>query len=113
MTGEQFSIYPFAFDDETKPLYSKLGKVYTDRTGQIWLLPTGGTPYKFDSGMQKFHTVEGVEDVSVIFQDKGKNIWFGTNSNGLYYFADNSADPIKSKAVQVLRIQKLVARFLI
>ena len=82
--GKHFTVYPYAFVDITKPDYSNLGKVYTDRQGGLWMIPINRVPHKFNFKSEVFEAVPQVTDASVIYQDRDLNIWIGTYSDGLY-----------------------------
>lgn len=82
--GREFTVYPFTFEDITKPNYSQLGKVYRDRQGGLWIIPSDRILRKFDYAGQVFEAVEGVVDASVVFQDSSMDIWAGTFSRGLF-----------------------------
>jgi len=82
--GKQFTIYPFDFLDITKPNYSNLGKVYTDRNGDLWMVPVNKRLHKYDSASDTFRPISDVKDVSILFQDKAYNFWIGTYDNGLF-----------------------------
>ncbi len=82
--GREFSYYPYTFIDVTKPNYSNLGKVYTDKQGNLWIIPMNKIPHKFNRLKDKFEAITTITDASIIFQDSQFNIWIGTYSNGLY-----------------------------
>lgn len=42
--GNEFTVYPFIFDDITRPGFSHLGKVYVDRDNTIWSIPSTRIP---------------------------------------------------------------------
>ena len=81
--GQQFTFFPHNFVDITKPDYSTLGKVYTDKMGTLWIIPLDKKPRKWNENAHTFEVVEGVEDASIIYQDKLFNLWIGTYDNGL------------------------------
>jgi len=89
--GREFDIFPFAFVDITKPSYSNLGKVYTDREGEIWTIPQNKIPYKRNRKSGNFKPISGVDDASVVFQDAEYNLWIGTYSDGLYVLKHNDS----------------------
>lgn len=91
--GRQFNILPYAFVDITKPDYSNLGKVYTDRKGEIWIIPQSKIPLKLNRETGIFEPLPIVDDVSIIFQDYDFNIWFGTYTNGLFVLKQNESIP--------------------
>lgn len=82
--GNDFNYYPFTFTDITKASYSKLGKVYVDRNGKIWIIPSDGNLYRYVKEKDTFDKIATIGDASCIFQDKHLNIWIGTFSNGLF-----------------------------
>ncbi|WP_297705183.1 two-component regulator propeller domain-containing protein [uncultured Eudoraea sp.] len=88
--GKKFIYFPYSFVDITKPDYSNLGKVYTDRKGELWIIPLDRIPRKLLPETQTFEPVPGIDDASVIYQDKNFNLWFGTYSNGLYSLKKDS-----------------------
>ncbi len=81
--GRQFTFFPYNFVDITKPEYSTLGKVYTDKEGTLWIIPLDRIPRKLNANSHTFEVLEGVVDASVIYQDKLFNLWIGTYDNGL------------------------------
>ncbi len=95
--GNEFTIYPFTFVDVTKPDYSNLGKVYTDRKGDVWIIPIDKKLYKFNAAKKSFVVVSSIQDVSFIAQDKAFNYWIGTYENGLYKM--NSANDSITKVI--------------
>ena len=40
--GKEFTFFNKQFEDVTRPTYSKLGKIYVDRTGIIWIITNSG-----------------------------------------------------------------------
>ncbi|MDW5290229.1 two-component regulator propeller domain-containing protein [Formosa sp. PL04] len=82
--GNTFQIYNAFFLDVTKPTYSHLGTVYTDREGHIITLPISKTPHIYNKNSNSFIPFSNVKDVSVVFQDTKKNYWFGTYNSGLF-----------------------------
>ncbi|WP_166963966.1 two-component regulator propeller domain-containing protein [Yeosuana marina] len=82
--GRRFTIYPFDFLDITKSNYSNLGKVYTDRNGNVWIIPTNKILHKYDSTSDTFKPISDIKDVSILYQDEDYNYWVGTYNKGLY-----------------------------
>ena len=82
--GRMFTTFPFAFVDITRSNYSNLGKVYTDKKGDIWIIPMDRLPYKLNTKTNSFDPLAGVTDASAIFMDRELNLWIGTYSDGLY-----------------------------
>lgn len=88
--GKKFKVFPYNFVDITRPDYSNLGKVYTDKVGDLWIIPADKKPYKFNENLQVFETLTNVNDASAIFQDSKNEYWIGTYSEGLYHFDGKS-----------------------
>ena len=82
--GNKFQKYNSLFVDVTKPTYSHLGKVYTDREGNIITIPISRKPQIYNKGEDNFSPFSNLEDVSTVFQDSKNNYWFGTYSSGLF-----------------------------
>lgn len=91
--GRKFTTFPFTFVDITKPDYSNLGKVYTDRRGGLWIIPIDKIPYKLNPIQNTFEPLSGITDASIIYQDLDFNIWIGTYSHGLYVLNANTILP--------------------
>ena len=86
--GRSFKHYPFQFTDITRPTYSKLGKIYVDRKGTIFIIPSDHKIYKYDHGKDAFFQVGTISNVSTFWQDRAYNYWVGT-SNGRVFRLDN------------------------
>lgn len=84
--GVHFSNYDFDFVDITRPTYSHLGKVYVDRKGTTFIIPLDKKVYKYNQLQDRFDTIEGLEDVSIMYQDHNMNYWIGTYRSGLFLF---------------------------
>ncbi len=82
--GRKFKKYPYSFLDITKPNYSILGKVYTDRQDGVWIIPSSNSLYKYNRNADVFLRISNIKNPSVIFQDKDLNFWVGTYNGGLY-----------------------------
>jgi ligand-binding sensor domain-containing protein/signal transduction histidine kinase/DNA-binding response OmpR family regulator len=82
--GRKFTIYPFSFTDITKPDYSHLGKVYTDRKGDVWIIPSNNMLYKFDRINDVFNPTSSLKNTNTIFQDSYLNFWVSTYDHKLY-----------------------------
>ncbi len=91
--GRKFSVFPYTFIDITKPDYSNLGKVYNDRQGGLWIIPSDKIPRKFDPKNQKFEALVGIDDASVIYQGIDLNVYIGTYSEGLYVLRPDTTVP--------------------
>ncbi len=91
--GRAFIIHPFKFLDITKTNYSNLGKIYRDKRGGLWTIPLDKKLYKLNPKNNIFEIFPGLDDVSIIFQDKDLIYWIGTYSNGLYRFDPKIGSP--------------------
>lgn len=83
--GRQFTTYPFQFTDITRPTYSKLGSIYTDRTGVVWVIPDDHLVYSYDETKDSFNDVQGVTQASTVFQDSEGTHWFGTFNGEIHF----------------------------
>lgn len=83
--GNEFTVYPFIFDDITRPGYSHLGKVYVDRDNNIWSIPSSRIPHRLDVASGHFVPVPVTQHASVIYQDRQGAYWVGTYSDGLLH----------------------------
>ncbi|SFZ93416.1 Signal transduction histidine kinase [Flaviramulus basaltis] len=100
--GKKFTTYPFSFIDITKPNYSNLGKVYTDRKGEVWIIPISKIPHKLNREFNVFEPISTIDDASVIYQDTNFNYWIGTYSSGLYLI-----NPYTYKSKKIVSTQQL------
>lgn len=91
--GRKFSVFPYTFLDITKPDYSNLGKVYNDRQGGLWIIPSDKIPRKFDPKNQKFEPLAEIDDASVVYQGSDSSMWIGTYSEGLYVLRPDTIEP--------------------
>ncbi len=91
--GRKFTIYPYNFVDITKPNYSNLGKVYTDRKGDVWIIPSDNLLYKFDRIEDIFKPISKLKNTNILFQDTYFNFWAGTYNHELYVFDAITYEP--------------------
>lgn len=84
--GRTFQIHPYKYLDITKNNYSNLGKIYRDKKGGLWTIPIDKKLYKFNPTKNKFDSIPGLADVSILFQDKELEYWVATYSHGLYRY---------------------------
>lgn len=100
--GRTFTTFPYSFLDITKPDYSNLGKVYTDRQGAVWIIPMDRIPRKFNRQTQVFEALPRINDASIIFQDHNLNYWIGTYENGLFFMKRDSGSNFYPNIEQVV-----------
>ncbi|ULC57938.1 response regulator [Flaviramulus sp. BrNp1-15] len=93
--GRNFKIYNKQFTDITRPTFSKLGKVYTDRIGQLWIVNISGELEKYIKEKDSFISVPRFKNVSDVYQDQNLNYYIGTYGHGLYKIS-------KGDTIQVL-----------
>jgi len=101
--GRKFTIYPYNFLDITKPNYSNLGKVYTDRKGDVWIIPSNNLLYKFDRDADLFKPISSLKNTNIIFQDTNLNFWVGTYDHQLYILDHDTYEPkliLSAKEIQ-------------
>lgn len=100
--GRKFSVFPYTFLDITKPDYSNLGKVYNDRQGGLWIIPSDKIPRKFNPKNQTFDPLPEIDDASVIYQGSDLNVYIGTYSEGLYVLRPDTTEPEKVLPLSVV-----------
>ncbi len=93
--GKTFQIFNKQFDDVTRPTYSKLGKTYVDKSGELWIISSSGKLEKFNRKTEEFKQVSSIYPTSCISQDDKGNHYFGTFGNGLFSINSNSKDTLQ------------------
>lgn len=104
--GNKFQIYNAFFLDVTKPTYSHLGKVYTDREGNIITIPISKKPHIYNKKDNSFSSFSNLKDVNSVYQDSKKNYWFGTYASGLF-----KKDFITKKTTLIIPSEKIATFF--
>lgn len=104
--GRSFVVFPFNFTDITKSEYSRLGKIYIDRQGRQWIVPSDGIPRQWKQIGQHFEPVSGVENASTVYQDTELNIWIGTYGQGLFALPKGADRVVKVNIPE--RLQKAI-----
>ncbi|MDP5082454.1 MAG: response regulator [Winogradskyella sp.] len=82
--GKIFTLYNKQFEDVTRPTYSKLGKTYVDKGGNLWIISNSGRLEKFDSTNGAFKWIKEINNASSIRQNFKKDYFIGTYGNGLF-----------------------------
>ncbi|NNF74942.1 MAG: hybrid sensor histidine kinase/response regulator, partial [Flavobacteriaceae bacterium] len=90
--GRDFKIYNEQFEDVTRPNFSKLGKVWNDDQGIMWIITDSGVLKRFNQKSDSFETIDDIRNVSSIFQRSDGSILFGTYDNGLYIYDKSTAE---------------------
>ncbi len=102
--GRSFKRYAFQFTDVTRPTFNRLGKVYVDREGNVFIIPSDHKIYKYDTFQDRFLRTNDITDAAVLWQDVGKNYWVGT-AKGEIYRLDSNFSPLSSNHNFVLKGQ--------
>jgi len=103
--GETFKAIRFAFSSEAKVI-----PLLMDKKGNLWLdiqknrytieivkyNKGNAQPFPLEIPKQAYNTV------SVTLEDKSGNIWFGTESDGIYRYKDGIVDHFKSEETKEL-----------
>lgn len=93
--GKTFKYYNKQFEDVTKLTYSKLGKVYIDKTNTLWIISNSGNLEKYNPEYDNFTPVLNIPSVSNIYQDENLNLFIGTYNNGLYTINRKTKDTLQ------------------
>nr|WP_321237172.1 two-component regulator propeller domain-containing protein [uncultured Psychroserpens sp.] len=92
--GRNFTFYNKQFEDVTRPNFSKLGKLYIDRTGILWIISNSGHLEKFNVDTQTFKPINALPNASVVFQNTSNDIYIGTYGDGLFKIDSQTKDTI-------------------
>ncbi|WP_460218462.1 two-component regulator propeller domain-containing protein [Psychroserpens sp. MEBiC05023] len=92
--GRNFTFYNKHFEDVTRPNFSKLGKLYIDRTGTLWIISNSGHLEKFNSDTKTFTSINRIPNASCVFQSTSKNLYIGTYGDGLFKIDATTKDTI-------------------
>ena len=108
--GRQFNIIKEQFEDVTRPTYSRLGKVFTDKTNNLWAITYPGVLKYYDRTKDEFKNVNSINNASVIYEDSYNNLYIATFENGIYKIAHDTKDTVQilEKTYQNLKIYDLI-----
>ncbi|MCB0443284.1 MAG: response regulator, partial [Flavobacterium sp.] len=95
--GNGFKVFPFQYEDITKPNYSYLGKVYCFSDQSIWSIPSDRKLYHYDRNSNSFKKKDLPFTVASFLIDQQNTAWFGSYNSGLYYQDSTHANPIQLK----------------
>ena len=93
--GKDFTHYDRQFEDITRSSFSKLGKIYVDRDGKLWIIPNTGILEKYDIANDTFSQALDIQKASVLYQNNNKDYYLGTYGNGLYKINPEHQDTIQ------------------
>lgn len=93
--GKNFEFFNKQFEDVTRPTYSRLGKIYIDHHGTLWIISNSGILEKFDSKTEQFEYVKAINTASVVFQNSKKDYYIGTFGHGLYKIDSKKKDTLQ------------------
>ncbi|GGG44402.1 hybrid sensor histidine kinase/response regulator [Bizionia arctica] len=90
--GRKFTHYNFQFEDVTRTTFSKLGKIYVDRLGVLWIISNSGILQKYHQITDDFQKLQKFKNSSVIFQNKQLDYFVGTFGEGLFQIDNKTKD---------------------
>ena len=93
--GRDFTHYDIQFEDVTRATYSKLGKIYVARNGDIWITSNSGNLEKYNSETDSFQIIPSLENISTLIQDTSDNYYLGTFENGIYKINRQTKDTLQ------------------
>jgi len=93
--GKTFTFYNKQFEDVTRPTFSKLGKIYVDREGALWIIESSGNLEKLNYANQTFQSIKSIPSPSCIFQDSKMDYFIGTYGKGLFTIRHKTKDTIQ------------------
>ena len=96
--GNTFTYFNKQFEDVTRTNYSKLGKIFIDNAGVLWIITNSGKLEKYNSIKDNFSKINTFKNVSVFYQNSKNDYFIGTYSGKVYKL--NS----KSKEINKLKI---------
>ncbi|MCH2488587.1 MAG: response regulator [Flavobacteriales bacterium] len=93
--GTRFYQYSKQFEDVTRPTYSRLGEVFVDKAGQLFIIPITGRLERYNPITDSFSPISSIENASTVIQDKNDHYYIGTYGDGLYVTDLSENEPIK------------------
>jgi len=82
-----FKLYQKQFDDITRQDFYRLGNVYNDKNGKVWIITKSGNLEYLNKNTNSFITSEKIENVVLLSQDNSRRYWI-TTENGEILNAD-------------------------
>ncbi|MEH6765367.1 MAG: two-component regulator propeller domain-containing protein [Aequorivita antarctica] len=93
--GRDFTHYDIQFEDVTRPTYSKLGKIYVGKTGQLWIVSNSGKLEKYNQEDNSFKPILNIGAISTVIQDKALDYYLGTYEEGIYKIINQTNDTVQ------------------
>lgn len=93
--GRDFIHYDIQFEDVTRPKFSKLGKIYVSKTGELWIVSISGKLKKYNQEIDGFKTISNIGPISTLIQDKSSDYYLGTYENGIYKINHQTKDTVQ------------------
>ena len=93
--GRDFTHYDIQFEDVTRPTFSKLGKIYKAKNGELWIVSNSGRLERYSPENQTFNVISNLKNVSTLIQDHAFNYYLGTYEAGVYKINHQTNDTIQ------------------
>ncbi|MEZ4792433.1 MAG: two-component regulator propeller domain-containing protein [Gelidibacter sp.] len=93
--GKAFTFYNKQFEDVTRPTFSKLGKTYIDRLGDLWIISNSGHLEKFNKETNTFQSIKSVRNASCVYQSTNQDYFIGTYDSGLFKIDGKTKDTLQ------------------
>ena len=93
--GKRFEYFQHQFEDVTRNDFSKLGKIFVDRQGTLWLITSSGVLQKQINSSYTFKKLENITNSSTLFQSTNNAIFIGTYGSGLYRIDVKNKDTVQ------------------
>ena len=93
--GRNFTHFDIQFEDVTRPTFSKLGKIYVSKNGELWIVSNSGILQKYDPENDTFNVISTVNNVSTIIQSESLDYFLATYGNGIYRINHQTKDTIQ------------------
>ncbi|HKO81785.1 MAG TPA: two-component regulator propeller domain-containing protein, partial [Chitinophagaceae bacterium] len=91
--GKDFLVFNKIFDDVTVPSGNRLGKIITGNNNDLWLITSGGRLERLNLYDHSFESLNKITKDSIplppascLYLNKKKQLWIGTESDGLYVY---------------------------
>src|SRR5690606_33814722 len=93
--GRDFIHYDIQFEDVTRPKFSKLGKIYVSKTGELWIVSNSGKLKKYNQEIDGFKTISNIGQISTLIQNKSSDYYLGTYEKGIYKINHQTKDTVQ------------------